>query len=335
MKQWTKRSLAALLTVLMAVSCAAFGMTAFAVGWCPMCDGDLTALYGDPPATTKSDGEMLYECPNCGYRLHEDEIYRIDYVGFHQNTYAYTGTPRKPAPIVADSHEDLIGDDNYEVTYKNNTAIGKATAIIEFNGCYYEGKVTRTFIIAPAKMAAPTVVNAPKGFKISWTKQPKGAGGYQIWRKKGTGKYQKIATIKDPSKRSYADSSDAANENGTKYAYKIRAYKTVKGVDYLGLISAEKVSYKVARPAAPAVKNSGAGKISVSWKKNAKASGYKVKYVTGKTTKIAEVKGASITGVSLSVKRKAKYSVYVQAYKTVSGKTYHSCFSPAKTITTT
>ena len=331
MKKWQKRFLGGALAALMSVSCVAFSMTAFAAA-CPECDGQYNKLYGEPPATTKENGAYLWECDNCGYRDVSGTIYKIDSVGFAQKNYAYSGAQKKPAVIVKDSKGKVISADNYEVTYGTNKVIGTGSATVVFDGCYYDDTVKATFKIIPAKMAAPTVHNAAKGFKITWKKAGGGVTGYEIWRKKGSGDFLKVATIKNADTTSYTNDTDAANANGVKYQYKIRAYK--QGHSY-GAFSPVTTSYKVARPAAPTVTNSGAGKITVTWKKNDKANGYIIKYVTGTTEKKAYASGAATVSKTLTVNRKAKYTVSVQAYKTVNDKSYHSCFSPAKTITTT
>ena len=49
-----------------------------------------------------------------------------------------------------------------------------------------------------------------------------------------TGKYEKIATIKDPKTVSY---TDKAVKKGTTYSYKVRAYKTYNGTNYYGSYS--------------------------------------------------------------------------------------------------
>ena len=182
----------------------------------------------------------------------------------------------------------------------------------------------------------PSVVNAAKGFKITWTKVP-GAAGYEVWRSADNGKtYIKANTIKSGSTTTYTNSADAANKNGVKYKYKFRAYKTVYGKTCYSNFSPMKACYKVTTPAAPSVSNSGAGRLTVKWKKNSQASGYKILYKTGTTSKTVVVKGTSTLSKTLTgLKKGASYKVYVKAYKTVSGINYNSAWSAAKTVTTT
>lgn len=79
-----------------------------------------------------------------------------------------------------------------------------------------------------AKLKAPvmkSVTATTNTVTVKWEKY-KGAKGYVIYRKKSSGKYKKIATLKGNSKTSYTDKKLSAK---TKYTYKIKIYKTVSG----------------------------------------------------------------------------------------------------------
>ena len=302
MKKWQKRSLAAVLAGLMAFSCAFFGMTAFAEVYQP-------ADFEDSGWGETEDGPY--------------EIAQLDTAEVAKKTYAYTGSRIDPKVIVKDVDGMEVDKVFYDVK-GNRVTVGTATATITFSG-WYKGTVKRTFKIVAAKTKAPTVKNASKGFSIYW-KKVKGATSYQVWRKKAGSGYVKAATISDPNKLSYWDKISAADVNGAKYTYKIRAYRRTAEVAY----SATKSCYKLAQPKTPTVTNSGTGKITVSWTKNDKATGYNVEYVTGKSVK---VKGTAKTKKILTVTPGKTYKVYVRAYKTVGDLVYYSKYSPAKTIT--
>ncbi len=70
----------------------------------------------------------------------------------------YTGKPVEPALTVKDGSDDLIEGADYVVTYKNNTNIGTASAIVEFFG-NYAGEAKVDFLIR--KLAARSAVIAP------------------------------------------------------------------------------------------------------------------------------------------------------------------------------
>ncbi len=72
--------------------------------------------------------------------------------------------------------------------------------------------------------------------------------------------------------------------------------------------------------------------LTIKWKAVANASGYQVYYKTsGKKAVVKTVKGAKKLTLKLTVlKKKAKYTVKVRAYKTASGKTTYGKWSAAK-----
>lgn len=72
-------------------------------------------------------------------------------------------------------------------------------------------------------LADPTLKtpsSSSKGIVLKWT-EVKGAQGYVIYRKTGTGSYTKLKTEKGVSNLSYRDTSA---KKGKKYTYKVKAY---------------------------------------------------------------------------------------------------------------
>ncbi len=65
-----------------------------------------------------------------------------------------------------------------------------------------------------------TPSSSSKGIALKWT-EVKGAQGYVIYRKTGTGSYTKLKTEKGVSNLSYRDTSA---KKGKKYTYKVKAY---------------------------------------------------------------------------------------------------------------
>ena len=81
------------------------------------------------------------------------------------------------------------------------------------------------------------------------------------------------------------------------------------------------------------ISNSSSKSMTVKWSKNSSAAGYQVKYVTGTSTKTVTVKGSSTISKVISGLTKGKiYKVYVRSYRTVSGITYYSGWSSAKSV---
>jgi len=185
------------------------------------------------------------------------------------------------------------------------------------------GKISASCVVTvlPKAMTLSSVSLTKAGkAKLKWKKQT-GITGYQIFRATSeTGKYTRVKTIK---KAGTLTATLPANTGSKAYYYKVRAYKTVSGVNYYGDFSA----VKTCAPKKPAgVKASALSgkKIKVSWKKVSAANGYEIYRATkekGKYTKVATVenkKTVSITDTSL--KKGTKYYYKVKAYRLIKGK---------------
>ena len=182
-------------------------------------------------------------------------------------------------------------------------------------------------IIPIIKLKSPVIglVNVSGGVKITW-KKVTGATGYLVYR--GS---TKIATIKAGNTLAYTDTK--ANVNGTKYTYSIKAYAGKSSLN--AATSGKAYYYFVSRPSVPGLSYKSGSGIKVSWKTNSKASGYQIKYVLGSAEKTVTVSGKSVNSKTISgVKAKKTYTVYLRTYKKVSGQTYYSAWSAAKTILT-
>ena len=192
-------------------------------------------------------------------------------------------------------------------------------------GNYKSDSKTVTIKVVPAATSSITVSNLATGTKVTW-KKVTGATGYKIYRN-GT----LIKTITSGSTLTYSDTK--ANTNGTKYTYKIVA-KAGTGDSTL---SKSKTFYRVSRPVISSLTNSAAGKMTVKWGKNAKATGYEIQYSTSKTfasgNKIATVsKYSTVSKVISSLTKGKTYYVRVRTYKTVSGTKYVSAWSAVKNV---
>ena len=170
-----------------------------------------------------------------------------------------------------------------------------------------------------------SIANAAKGMRLTWTKI-NGAQGYIIYRAYGSGAYKAIKTITSGTTLNYTDTS--ATVNGGKYSYAVCGYRgSVKGA-YTG-----KSYYCLTQNRISSVTNSAAGRATVAWSQNAKATGYQVNYKTGNTQKTVTVKSyKTLRTVLSSLKRRATYSVKVRSYKTISKVNYYSEWSAAKNI---
>ena len=190
---------------------------------------------------------------------------------------------------------------------------------------YKAASKTVKIMVVPAATTSLTAVNQATGIKLSWNKVT-GANGYKIYRGSTL-----VKTITSGSTVTFTDTK--ANTNGTKYTFKIVA-KAATGDSTL---SKSVVAYRVARPAISSATNSAAGKMTVKWAKNAKATGYQIQYSTSKTfasgNKAVSVTSAStVSKVIGSLTKSNTYYVRIRTYKTVGSTKYWSAWSAAKTV---
>lgn len=181
-------------------------------------------------------------------------------------------------------------------------------------------------------IAAPkvTVSNVAKGVKVSWGKV-NGAVKYRVFRKTANGSWKKL---KDVTTTSYKDTTAKA---GTTYVYTVRCINK-KGTAYTSSYNATgKTIARLATTSISSLKNAKSKKMTVKWKKNAKATGYVIEYSTNKnfTKNVVQKNITKKTTVSKTIsglKKGTKYYVRIRAYKTVSGTKYYSAWSAVKNL---
>ena len=193
--------------------------------------------------------------------------------------YSYNGTSKTPAIKITHNENTLKKDTDYTVSYKNNKAIGTATATIKGKG-NYTGTKTLTFKINPARVTSfkQSAEYSASTIKMSW-KKVSGAAGYAVYR--GTSKNGTYKLIKTVTANSCSNSGLKA---GSKYYYKVRAYKTVNGKKVYGDYS-ESISMST-KPAAPANLSLTAEgtKAKISWTRTQGRAGYEVYMSAGRDT---------------------------------------------------
>lgn len=174
-----------------------------------------------------------------------------------------------------------------------------------------------------------TLSNTVNGVKVSW-KKVTGATGYDVYRSTVSGKLGSIVkTVKDKDVVSYTDKS---TKNGTMYYYTVKAYSG----NTQSYKSTAKKYVRLTSTSITSLKNNGSKKMTVKWKKNAKATGYEVQYATksgfgnAKTKKYTGASGISKTISGLT--KSKKYYVRVRSYKTVNGTKYYSAWSAKKSV---
>ena len=192
---------------------------------------------------------------------------------------------------------------------------GKAVVILTASETqnFKEKQIPLTIVVEPAASSKLNVVNLERGMKVVWA-QVRGADGYVLTRSDGTNSVN--IRIKGGSVTEYTDK--AANTNGKKYTYRIAA--TVGNVTSTSVKTAART--RLSRPVIASIANSGAGKMTVKWERNAKASGYQVQYSLRsdfRTFKTVTVNSATAAAKTISGLTKSKtYYVRIRSFQ-VSG----------------
>lgn len=198
----------------------------------------------------------------------------------------------------------------------------KIAAYCIVDGAKIYGKESGVLTVTPIP-ATPQLTIASstyKSVKLSWN-QIDGVSGYCVYRKvSGATSFKKIATVAGASKVTYTDKDV---KTGTKYTYKIRAYKTVGSAKTWGAYSTEQsVKPTLSAPQITLSKPT-YNSVKVSWNKVSGANGYKVYRATSATGKYSVIKTVSSTS-TLSYKDAdltlgKTYYYKVCAYRNVNG----------------
>ena len=201
----------------------------------------------------------------------------------------------------------------------------KITATSAATENYNAASKTVTIKVVPAATASLTAANQATGIKLTW-KKVTGANGYKVYRGSTL-----IKTITSGSTVSFADTK--ANTNGTKYIFKVVA----KGTTGDSTLSKSVTVYRVARPAISSAANSAAGKMTVKWGKNAKATGYQIQCSTDKTFKsgnksVTITSASTVSKVIASLTKGKTYYIRIRTYKTVGSAKYWSEWSAVKSV---
>ena len=205
-----------------------------------------------------------------------------------------------------------VSEDPQTPAWVKALAGGKAVVILTASETqnYKEKQIPLTIVVEPAASSKLNAVNLETGMKVVWAKV-RGADGYILTRSDGISSVN--IRIKGGSVTEYTDK--AANTNGKKYTYRIAA--TVGNVTSTSVKTASRT--RLSRPVIASIANSGAGKMTVKWERNAKASGYQVQYSLRSdfgTFKTVTVNSATAAAKTISGLTKSKtYYVRVRSFQ--------------------
>ncbi len=113
-------------------------------------------------ATLTENGRVYAVCSICGAEEQVAPLAKADKFELSSASFTYSGKENKPAVKVTNAFGDVLSESQYSVTYSNNINAGTATALITFNGEYYEGEKAVNFVINKA----PNTLKA-KGKKVT------------------------------------------------------------------------------------------------------------------------------------------------------------------------
>lgn len=156
----------------------------------------------------------------------------------------YTGKALKPSATVKDGSTVLKAGTDYTLSYKDNTATGKATVTITGKGSYAGTKAV-SFRIVPKKATLSTAKNvSTKKIKASW-KRDTMATGYQV-RYSTSISFAKGVVTKGIYKNSTVSYTTGKLTKGKTYYISVRSYKTIGGKACYGAWSSTK-SVKISK----------------------------------------------------------------------------------------
>ena len=187
-------------------------------------------------------------------------------------------------------------------------------------------------VIEPAKVTAPQTPAGVKAVsadhdkvKVTWNKVSQ-AAGYEV--------YQNSKKIADVKTNSYTKTKLTT---GTKYTYKVRAYK-LNGTEkvYSGYSKNVTATPNLSTVSNVKVKNSSKKSVKVTFKKVNGASGYVIYRATKKNGKYKAVstlkKGTAVSYTNKKLKKKSTYYYKVRAYKKVGKKTVYGAYSKTVSV---
>ena len=234
------------------------------------------------------------------------------------SAYVYDGKAKKPGVTVKIGDRELKNGVDYTISYQNNVNIGNSAKVVVTGKGIFKGSASKTFVI---KMAAPAKTsvsagNGAAGITVKWKKAAR-ADRYVVMKK--TGNAKNWTTVTTTKALSYTDKNV---KNGSKYIYAIKPVGSGGAAAYTAV-----TTYRLSQGKITNIKSAAKNKCTVTYGKNAGATGYKVMYSTDrsfkKSVKVCRISGNKKTSTTIGGLAAGKrYYVRVQGFKKV-GKTYY------------
>ena len=243
--------------------------------------------------------------------------------------YQYTGNTYTPNVTVTDSStgKTLVAGTDYTITYSNNTNPGTASIMVTALSKNYTGSKVIPFKITSAAVSGlRTSAIKNNSMKLSWSAQDY-ADGYQICNTSN----RVIATT---SKNSY---TVKGLTSCTTYKFKVRSYvENVDGsVSYGDFSTAVSAKTMLNTPKLTA-KSTKKGKVTLTWRNVAKATGYEIYYSTKKNGIYTRLKTVSKSSgrkyVDSGLASGERYYYTIRAYRTANGVKTYSNYNTIKSV---
>lgn len=244
----------------------------------------------------------------------------------------YTGQPIKQNINIFMDDIKLKEGIDYKLSYSDNINTGRATVKITGIG-NFTGETSRNYIINPSK---PKNLFSSKqnetSIDIKWDKNKGNVTGYKVYIYNE--KEDKYDHLGNTTKNSYTIKNLS---KGTKFKFKVKAYKTIDNVKYSGSKSDYvRTATKTKATKIKSIKKNGNKKVKIKWENIKQASGYEVQYSTKSnflknSKKIKIMKNTTTSKKINGLKNNKKYYFRIRTYIDVNGKKVYSKWSKTKT----
>ncbi len=254
-------------------------------------------------ATFESRGGIYEICELCEKINSEEVIYAANECRISTDSFVYNGREQKPEVYIKNEKGEAIED--FNAVYSDSTEIGKHSVTLELFG-NYKGRKTFYYTIAPKAVSDIKKSVKNKTVSLSFSESEK-ASGYRIYLKNGDN-LETLDTVE----------VSAAEINLPKYCEKytltVKVFTKTEG----GVIWSKGKDVSVFTPPEKITGlkvESDFSSVTLSWKKSACASGYRIYILNEKTGNykiLATIKGNSYKAKDL--KGNKKYSFAIKAY---------------------
>lgn len=186
---------------------------------------------------------------------------------------------------------------------------------------------------APKKAIGLKYTNiTPKTVTLTWNVCDKASGYQVLYYDSNKKQYVVCATVSGQSKNSV---TVKGLKKGTKYKFKVQAYKTANKINWAGAKSSKYGIQTVPAKVGKLKYSFSGNKCTLTWKARKGAGGYEVQQFN-KTTKtwktVKKIKGMENTEYKFSLASNTPVKYRICAYKNIKGVKRYSKYSSAKTV---